>query len=158
MPSKTSGIARYAFTVFRLAIHRRYSIILEMASKRRQNPNLRMTLAKRAVLQILAQYFVLRSKDVAELLRGREPNQNDIRTINRSLKLLADDRLVHRIKYLDLATDVVGYACGLTDAGVSFTGQGKTFDDHSARTLDHELEISFFHLALEYYCRHQGLE
>jgi hypothetical protein len=129
-----------------------------MASKSRQSPNLRMTRAKRAVVQVLAQYFVLRSKDVAQLLRKKEPNQNDIRTINRSLKLLADARLVHRIKYLDLTNDGVGYACGLTDGGVSFAGQGKTLDDHSARTLDHELEISQFHIALRHFCDHHSFE
>lgn len=28
----------------------------------------------------------------------------------------------------------------------------KTFDEHSQRTLDHELEISFFHIALKKFC------
>lgn len=28
----------------------------------------------------------------------------------------------------------------------------KTFDEHSQRTLDHELEIAFFHIALKAFC------
>ena len=115
-----------------------------------------MTRTKRAILQVLGQHFVLRSKDVAKLLRKREPTTNDIRTINRSLKLLDEAGFVHRLKYLDLADDGVGYACGLTDKGVAEFG-GKTFDEHSERTLDHELEISYFHMALQEFCDHRGL-
>lgn len=111
----------------------------------------------RAVLQFLASHFVLRSKDLARLIRKRTPNKNDIRTINRSLKLLAECGLVHRLKYLDLENDGVGYACGLTDKGVAEYG-GKTFDEHSERTLDHELEISHFHIALQKLCDDQALK
>src|SRR5579871_1808416 len=118
--------------------------------------HLRMTRAKRAVLEFLAQYFVLRSKDVARLLRKRTPNKNDIRTINRSLLLLDRAGLVYRLKYLDLDNDGVGFACGLTDKGVREYG-GKTFDEHSERTLDHELEISYFHIALQEMASQNGL-
>jgi hypothetical protein len=34
----------------------------------------------------------------------------------------------------------------------------KTFDDHSARTLDHELEISHFHMALKRFCEKHDLK
>lgn len=63
-----------------------------------------------------------------------------------------DAGLICRLRYLNPDNDGVGYACGLTDAGVQFSGQGKTFDEHSERTLDHELGISFFHLSLQELC------
>jgi hypothetical protein len=110
-----------------------------------------------AVLRLLTSHFVLRSKDVAALVRKRPPTPNDIRTINRSLKLLAERGLVRRKKYLDLSNDGVGYACGLTDRGVAEYG-GKTFDEHSERTLDHELEISRFHIAIQELCDRHGLQ
>lgn len=44
---------------------------------------------------------------------------------------------------------------GLTDRGVDEYG-GKPFDDHAARTLDHELEISYFHIAIKQLCEKQG--
>ncbi|HMH13486.1 MAG TPA: hypothetical protein VK578_10295 [Edaphobacter sp.] len=34
----------------------------------------------------------------------------------------------------------------------------KTFDEHSQRTLDHELEISFFHIALKIFCEKNKLK
>jgi hypothetical protein len=34
--------------------------------------------------------------------------------------------------------------------------QAKTLDEHSQRTLDHELEISFFHIALKNSCNKHG--
>ena len=110
------------------------------------------TRRKRQVLDLLGEYFVLRSKDLARLLRNPEPNQTDLRTINRTFKILHDSGLIHRLRYLNPDNDGVGYAYGLTDAGVRFSMLGKTFDEHSERTLDHELEISFFHLSLQELC------
>lgn len=95
---------------------------------------------------------------MAQLLRRRSPTKNDVRTINRTLLLLDRAGLIHRIKYLDLTNDGVGYACGLSDMGVRYSMEGKTFDEHSERTLDHELEISYFHIALQEFCYQQGLE
>lgn len=67
-----------------------------------------------------------------------------------------DAGFIHRLRYLNPDNDGVGYACGLTDAGMQFSGRGKTFDEHSERTVDHELGISFFHLSLQEVCyRHQ---
>jgi hypothetical protein len=63
---------------------------------------------------------------------------------------------VRRLKYLDLENDGVGFACGLTDKGATGYG-GKTFDEHSERTLDHELEISYFHIAIQEHCDRHGL-
>jgi hypothetical protein len=58
---------------------------------------------------------------------------------------------VRRIPYFETASDTVWYACGLTDKGVKEYG-GKSLDEHSERTLDHELEISYFHIALHELC------
>jgi len=114
------------------------------------------TKRKRQVLGLLAEYFVLRSKDIARLLRNPVPTETDIRTINRTLKILDDAGLVRRLRYLNPENDGVGYACGLTDAGVRFCGEGKTFDEHSERTLEHELGISFFQLSLRELCDERG--
>jgi len=105
-----------------------------------------------ATLQALAKYFVLKSREAARIVRKREPTENDIRTINRTLKLLYGAGLLHRIKLPNLDDDGAPYVYGLSDAGVRHCGEGKTFDDHSARTLDHELDISDFHIALQELC------
>jgi hypothetical protein len=126
-----------------------------MASQNRKRP-LPPRRTMRAVLQALRIYFALRSKDLAAILRKREPTKNDLRTINRSLKLLDDDGLVFRLRYLNPDNDGVGYICGLTDRAVQEYG-GKTFDEHSERTVDHELEISYFHMALQAFCDESGL-
>jgi hypothetical protein len=60
------------------------------------------------------------------------------------------------LRYLNPENDGIGYACGLTDAGVLFCGEGKTLDEHSERTLEHELGISLFHLSLRELCDEFG--
>jgi Fe2+ or Zn2+ uptake regulation protein len=114
------------------------------------------TKRKREVLALLAEYFVLRSKDLARLLRNPAPTGTDIRTINRTLKILDGAGLVRRLRYLNAENDGIGYACGLTDVGVRFCGEGKTLDEHSERTLEHELGISLFHVALRALCDERG--
>jgi hypothetical protein len=64
--------------------------------------------------------------------------------------------LLHRIKLPNLDDDGAPYVYGLSDAGVRLCG-GKTFDDHSARTLDHELDISHFHIRLQELCEAEGI-
>jgi Fe2+ or Zn2+ uptake regulation protein len=103
----------------------------------------------------LAGYFCLRVHDVATLLRNREPDANDLRTARRTLHLLWKEGLLHRILYLDLSTEGVCHAYGLTDRGVKEYG-GKTFDDHAERTLDHELAISYFHMLVKGFCQQCG--
>jgi Fe2+ or Zn2+ uptake regulation protein len=115
----------------------------------------RLTRTKRAVLQILADHFVLKSRDLAGILRKRIPTANDLRTVQRSLQLLDKAGYVRRIPYFETASDSIWYACGLTDKGVRECG-GKTLDEHSERTLDHELEISYFHVALQELCDRHG--
>ena len=56
----------------------------------------------------------------------------------------------------------MSYVYGLSDKGVKHyvqyhDGRCKTFDDHSQRTLDHELEISMLHFALNGLCKRKHL-
>jgi hypothetical protein len=68
--------------------------------------------------------------------------------------------LVYRLPYLDVYQEKGGlsHVYGLTDKGITIaeipldTKFSKPFDEHSQRTLDHELEISFFHIALKRFC------
>lgn len=115
----------------------------------------RLTAAKRRTIELLAEYFCLRVYDTGKLLRSREPNESDVRTARRTLRLLWIEGLLHRIPYLNLTTEGVSYVYGLTDRAVEEYG-GKTFDDHAARTLDHELEISYFHISVKQLCEKQG--
>jgi hypothetical protein len=96
---------------------------------------------------------VLRTKDLASLRKNRDPTKWDIRTEQRTLQLLWSEGYVHRIPYLDLEQEKGGatYAYGLRDKGVKEYG-GKAFDEHSKRTLDHELAISQSHVSLGRFC------
>ena len=47
------------------------------------------------------------------------------------------------------------YVYGLTDKGAKEFG-GKSFDDHAFRTIDHELEITDFHILLQAQCEEVG--
>ncbi|MGD0799191.1 MAG: replication-relaxation family protein [Acidobacteriaceae bacterium] len=118
-------------------------------------PTFRLTKAKRESLELLAEYFCLRTNDIASLLRDRTPNENDKRSVRHTLGLLHQAGFVNRLPYLELDRETGGttYVWGLSDKGVqsvqSFFAHAKTFDEHSQRTLDHELEISWFHMALK---------
>ncbi len=119
-----------------------------------------LTAAKRRTLEFLADYFCLRVCDLAKLLRKCEPNRNDLRTARRTLYLLRKEGLLNRLPYIELDRErgSVCYVYGLSDKGVRDYGGGlsKSFDEHSARTLDHELEISWFHMALAELCGKYG--
>jgi Replication-relaxation len=122
----------------------------------------RLTLAKRRTLELLAEYFCLRPKDIAKLLRNRDPNENDLRTARKTLQLLHQEKLVHRERYFELDSEYgnLSYVYGLSDKGRERTEypEPKSFDEHAVRTLDHELEISFFHIALKAAATRHGLD
>lgn len=117
-------------------------------------PTYRLTKAKIETLELLSKYFCLRVNDVAQLLRGHDPNENDKRSIRHTLGLLYKAGLADRLPYFDMWRDGVGvtYVYGLSDKGVKdcedLNPYAKTFNERSQRTLDHELEISWFHVAL----------
>src|SRR6266851_1001712 len=127
------------------------------AAARTKRPRFRLTRTKRRVLELLAEYFCLRVKDVAKLLRDREPTEADLRTARRSLGLLCKEKLANRLPYFELDTEARSYVYGLSDKGVDHPDveypEAKSFDEHSERTLDHELEISYFHMALSRFWR-----
>jgi Replication-relaxation len=131
-------------------------------SKLAEARTFRLTLAKRKSLELLAEYFCLRTKDVAALLRGREPSESDLHGTRRTLGLLHQAKLVNRLPYfeLDRSAGGIGYVYGLSDKGIPDADcypYPKSFDEHSARTLDHELEISFFHIAVWRFAEGNGL-
>ena len=124
----------------------------------------RLTRIKRDTLALLAEYFCLRTNDAAAILRSRIPTESDKRTLRHTLGSLDKAGLVHRLPYLDLDRErgPVNYVYGLSDKGVKYCadfydGRCKTFDDHSQRTLDHELEISMFHIVLKGLCMRKHL-
>ncbi len=121
--------------------------------------NAPLTRTKRQTLELLGEYFCLRTKDVAELLKNRLPSENDLRGTLAKLKILREEGYVHRERYFELDVEARTYVYGLTDKGVKVvdTEDAKSFDEHSLRTLDHELEISFFHIALNRFCEQNGL-
>jgi len=117
-----------------------------------QTPNtdrlFRLTKAKIKALELLSDYYVLRVKDIG-LLRG-QTDENMRRSTQNTLTSLYREGLVSRLPYFDITMDLPTrtYAYGLTDRTAKEYG-GKTFDEHSVRTLDHELEITDFHIALK---------
>jgi hypothetical protein len=132
-------------------------------------PANRLTSAKRRALRILAEYFCIRTNDAATLLKGRQPTQHDKRTIRRTLHLLYKSGHANRLQYFDVITTDRGamtYVYGLSDKGMKVlepndiwnSDFAKSFDEHSERTLDHELEITAFHMALKRFCVSHGLE
>jgi hypothetical protein len=135
-----------------------------MTTNHNQEPRHRVTNAKRAALELLAEYFCLRTNDVAQLLRDRTPSENDKRSVRYTLGLLYKEGLVNRLPYIEMDRDrgVATFVYGLSDKGVNFVRtiwtQAKTFDEHSQRTLDHELEISFFHIAVTKLCAKHKLK
>jgi len=83
-------------------------------------------------------------------LIGKDPaDDNDRRNIQTTLSLLCKQRIASRLPHFDCEMDLPtrSYVYGLSDRGARKFG-GKTFDEHSERTLGHELEISAFHIAL----------
>jgi hypothetical protein len=121
---------------------------------------------KLRALQLFAEFFCLRTNDAAELMRGRCVTESDARSVRRTLAILFKDGFLYRLPYFDSRTVRGGatYAYGLSEKGVRHalaTGYAsaatKTLDEHSTRTLDHELELSLFHIAVYRMCVGQRL-
>ncbi|MGA2186358.1 MAG: replication-relaxation family protein [Bryobacteraceae bacterium] len=121
---------------------------------------------KRRVLELLAEFFCLRTNDAAGLLRNRAISESDARSVRRTLAILHRDGFLYRAPHLDFGHERggAGYVYGLSAKGVAHAFQNgystpatKTLDGHSLRTLDHELEITSFHLALHRLSARHGL-
>lgn len=65
---------------------------------------------------------------------------------------------MYRIRYTDpnLEYGATTFAYGLNRPGARLLEEDRAFDEHSERTLDHELEISLFHIALKELCDKNG--
>jgi hypothetical protein len=122
---------------------------------------------KQRALELAAEFFCLRTKDAAELLRGRPANKSDERSVRRTLSLLHRDGFLARLPHFapDHERGGVGHVYGLSDKGVAHalrrgysTASTKTLDEHSLRTLDHEVEITALHIALHRFCAERGLQ
>ena len=117
------------------------------------------------MLELLAEFFCLRTNDLAELVHRRALRETDERGMRRTLSILKEEGYLNRLPYFDLGQQRGGlsYVYGLSDKGAQFARASldfpfpKTFDEHSARTLDHELEISLFHVALKRLCASRGI-
>ena len=127
----------------------------------------RGTPTKQKVLELAAEFFCLPTRDAAELLRGRAATRSDERSVRRTLSLLHRDGFLARLPLLawGIERGGVGHVYGLSDKGVAHalrngysTPSTKTFDEHSLRTLDHEVEITAFHVALHRFCGERGLQ
>ena len=121
---------------------------------------------KQKILELLAEFFCLRTNDAAELLRNRTITESDARSVRRTLSILHRDGFLYRTPHLDFGHERGGiaYVYGLSAKGVSHalrngysTLATKTLDEHSLRTLDHELELTSFHIALHRLCAAKGL-
>jgi hypothetical protein len=121
---------------------------------------------KQRVLELLAEFFCLRTNDAAELLRNHAITESDARSVRRTLSILHRDGFLYRMPHLDVGRERGGVAhvYGLSAKGVAHalrngysTLATKTLDEHSLRTLDHELEITSFHIALHRLCAAEGL-
>lgn len=127
-------------------------------------PNCNPTKLK--ILALLATYFCLRTHDAAFLLRGRDVSESDERSVRRTLSILYGDGFLERLPHLPLDRDRggVSHVYGLSRKGVAHafkcgyaTQATKTLTEHSLRTLDHELEITSFHIALHGLTANRGL-
>lgn len=121
---------------------------------------------KQRALELLAEFFCLRTNDAAALLRDRHITESDARSVRRTLSILHRDGFLYRAPHVDLVHERggVAYVYGLSAKGVGHalrngysTLATKTLDEHSLRTLDHELEITSFHIALHRLCARHGL-
>ena len=92
--------------------------------------------------------------------------ESDARSVRRTLSILHRDGFLYRAPHVDVGHERggVAYVYGLSAKGVGHalrngysTLATKTLDEHSLRTLDHELEITSFHVALHRLCSAKGL-
>lgn len=110
------------------------------------------------MLELLTEYFVLRTTDLVELIYGDQFKTKQA-SVRRTTKLLAEQGLIKRFSQQNIGQEF-GQApkvCGLSAKGVSLYG-GKSIDDYKyRRTLDHESEISQFHIAVSKFCAAHNL-
>lgn len=121
---------------------------------------------KLRLLELFAEFFCLRTNDAAGLLRNRSITDSDARSVRRTLSILHSDGFLYRAPHFNAGNERggAGYVYGLSAKGVDHalrngysTAATKTLDEHSIRTLDHELELTGFHIALRGLCSAKSL-
>jgi hypothetical protein len=111
------------------------------------------------VLTLLAEYFCLNVEQAVPLmgLTGR--------TMRRHFENLTGKGLIQALVYYPehQQRGAAPHAFGLSDKGVDYAfkegfnaGGTKTFDEHSSRTIDHELAITRFHVQLKALATEKG--
>src|ERR1035438_393614 len=75
---------------------------------------------KQTILELLAEFFCLRTNDAAELLRDRAITESDARSVRRTLSILHRDGFLYRAPHLDARHERggVAYVYGLSAKGV----------------------------------------
>lgn len=129
-------------------------------------PRFLATKPKRELLRLLAEYFCVRTNDLAALRHGRV-RESQLRSTRRTLLILFREGFIARLPYFDTDRAAGGftYVYGLSKKGVRFAaeagiaaGATKPFGSGSARILDHELLITAFHRALAAFARGSRLD
>jgi hypothetical protein len=119
----------------------------------------RKTSPKLDLLRVLAKYYCLRTQDLAYLLKSDDPHDNDLRTINFTLKRLRDEGFVCRKQIIQNGRGdqrSFPFVYGLTDKGVSELNDGRSFEER--RSVEHELALALFRIDLEDVCEKIGWE
>jgi hypothetical protein len=75
---------------------------------------------KQRTLELLAEFFCLRTIDAAELLRDRAITESDARSVRRTLAILHRDGFLYRVPHFDATQERggVSYVYGLSAKGV----------------------------------------
>jgi hypothetical protein len=118
-----------------------------------------LTLARRACLKALAEYYCVNVTQAGQLLNTTSRN------IQRHFKTLVEGQFVYARAYESetYRRGALPLAYGLTDSGVSLafregweTDATKSFKGHALRTIEHELMITEFHLKLVKLCEERS--
>ena len=130
----------------------------------------RLTEPRKHVLRLIAEYSYLSTEDCYRLIDNDSPSEDSHeRKVRRLLHDFAKLGYLHSFALLDLKRSG-RFSCyqniywfsskGLElaqDGGLE-NGEGKANDDHSPRTLNHEYEITRFHLGLKIFATSHGLD
>src|SRR5450759_2645039 len=130
----------------------------------------RLTEPRKHVLRLLAEYSYLATEDFYRLIANHSPSADSHeRKLRRLLHDFAKLGYLRSFALLDLKhsgrlpcyQNIYWFSSkGLElaqDEGLE-NGEGKANDDHSPRTLNHEYEITKFHLGLKIFASSRGLD
>lgn len=116
-------------------------------------------MGSRGILELLAEYFCLNIPMLARLSRTTERNAQAI------VQRLVKDGKAYGKKYEteQYVNGALPLVVGLTDSSVSqafregwATNSTKSFRGHALRTVEHEIKISEFHIALDEFAEQNG--